>query len=194
MPAVELVTQAEYARRRGVDRAAVHAAIKSGRITTVEKDGRVWIDPEVADIQWAKNTQEKYSPKARKAGESASVVPVVDDPAAGPIPGYDRSLAAAKRETHEANLAQMRELREAGSLLERQKVEKGAADAGALVRQALERVPGLALELAAMSDAVAIRNLLSEKISEVLADLSDSLRRLAGSQRDAIDGGADGRP
>jgi phage terminase large subunit GpA-like protein len=48
------LTQAEYAKHRGCSAVAVHKAIKAGRITTFE-DGT--IDPEVADIQWAKNSR-----------------------------------------------------------------------------------------------------------------------------------------
>jgi hypothetical protein len=48
------LTQAQYATHRGCSAVAVHKAIKQGRITTFE-DGT--IDPEVADIQWAKNSR-----------------------------------------------------------------------------------------------------------------------------------------
>ena len=47
-----LVTMSEYARMRGCTHQAVSKAAKAGRITLI--DGRV--DPEVADIQWARNT------------------------------------------------------------------------------------------------------------------------------------------
>ena len=47
-----LITPAEYARRRGVSRQAVAAAINEGRITLV--DGK--IDPERADAEWAERT------------------------------------------------------------------------------------------------------------------------------------------
>lgn len=47
-----------YARHRGVSHTAVQKAIDSGRISVIPgKNGRVKIDPEVADIQWAKNTR-----------------------------------------------------------------------------------------------------------------------------------------
>lgn len=52
----ELVTQAEYARRRGVSREAVRVALEAKRITGIDRDGRVMVDPELADIEWARNT------------------------------------------------------------------------------------------------------------------------------------------
>ena len=48
----KLVTQSEYARRIGVTRQAVYAAVVSQRITLV---GGL-IDPERADREWAENT------------------------------------------------------------------------------------------------------------------------------------------
>ncbi len=57
MPAVQLITPSEYARRRGCSEAAVRKAIAKKRITAFERDGKKLIDPVVADIQWAANTR-----------------------------------------------------------------------------------------------------------------------------------------
>jgi hypothetical protein len=49
----DLLTQAQYARRRGVSRVAVFKALASGRITaTPGPPGERLIDPELADRQW----------------------------------------------------------------------------------------------------------------------------------------------
>lgn len=53
MNAAQLITQAEYARRRGVAKSAVAKAVSEKRITLI--DGK--IDPEFADFQWARNTR-----------------------------------------------------------------------------------------------------------------------------------------
>lgn len=58
----ELITKAEYARRRGVSKQAVCKAANTGRITLV--DGKV--DPEVADVQWARNTDPAQAARAGK--------------------------------------------------------------------------------------------------------------------------------
>lgn len=48
----------EYARHRECAPSAVVKAIKEERISSnLDDKGRRWIDPEVADIQWAKNTR-----------------------------------------------------------------------------------------------------------------------------------------
>lgn len=49
----ELITPTEYARRTARHHSTVLKAIRTGRISLI--DGK--IDPEVADIQWAKNTR-----------------------------------------------------------------------------------------------------------------------------------------
>ena len=53
MSKVNLITQAEYSKHRGVSEAAVSKAIKAGRISLI--DGK--IDPVAADAQWARNSR-----------------------------------------------------------------------------------------------------------------------------------------
>jgi hypothetical protein len=50
----ELITQAEYARRRGVSREAVSKARRQGRLARALVDGL--IDPAVADAEWRETT------------------------------------------------------------------------------------------------------------------------------------------
>lgn len=64
----ELITPAEYARRRPCHHTAVLKAIKTGRISLI--DGK--IDPEVANIQWDKNTR----PRTQKPQPSPAAPPV----------------------------------------------------------------------------------------------------------------------
>lgn len=60
-----LITQAEYSRHRGCSREVVRQAIVAGRISTVPgPNGRKMINPEEADIQWKKNTDQKQSARA----------------------------------------------------------------------------------------------------------------------------------
>lgn len=58
MAKVQLMGLREYARHRGCAVSAVSKAIDENRISVILDDkGRKCIDPEVADIQWAKNTR-----------------------------------------------------------------------------------------------------------------------------------------
>jgi hypothetical protein len=189
MPAARLITKSEYARHRGCQPGAVTAAISTGRITVVQKDGKELIDPDVADIQWARNTQthKRNGRTGQAANHQTDLLPPAPDAEAPetraePASRYDVQEARAKRETHEANLAMMREQKEAGQLLERERVIKAAVDAGAQLRASLERLPTLSLELAAMTDPAQINLRLSQAVHDALHDAAEKLTLLATRQ------------
>lgn len=69
---VQLLTLAAYSRHRGCDEKAVRKAIAENRITAIERDGRKWIDPEVADIQWARNTRPRMNPGVPASAAASS--------------------------------------------------------------------------------------------------------------------------
>lgn len=77
----ELISQAEYARRRGVSKVAVNIAIKAGRITLT--DGK--IDPEKADAEWARNSRPRVNsvPSTSKKMAPAARAPI--QPTAPPV-------------------------------------------------------------------------------------------------------------
>lgn len=186
MPAARLISKSEYARHRGCQPGAVTAAISTGRITTVIKDGKELIDPEVADIQWERNTRtQKRNGRAGQPANQPDMMTkaeAVEEPSESRTDStarYDVQEARAKRETHEANLAMMREQKEAGQLLERERVIKAAVDAGAQLRASLERLPTLSLELAAMQDPAQINLRLSQAVADALHDAADKLMTLA---------------
>lgn len=66
---VDLLSLSAYARHRGCDEAAVRKAVKANRISLI--DGK--IDPDVADIQWAKNTRPRAASPARAARLTTSI-------------------------------------------------------------------------------------------------------------------------
>lgn len=162
----DLMTFSQYARHRGVTRAAVAKAVSSGRISGIPSAGKTLLDPKVADLQW----QTRQPPR-----QGAIVTPLGEESSGG----YDAQAARAKREYHEANLAAMREAKEAGRLVDRDRIVKLATDAGATCRAALERLPGLSPELAAVTDANVIRVILAAKVQEILGDLVHDLAKMA---------------
>ena len=173
----ELLTISAYAKHRGVSQPAVSKAIQAGRITVVMQSGKKLIDPEVADIQWAKNTRLRLT----DIGEEKQSAPF-------PHPGvsdieskvYDIKAARAKREHHEANLAEMREREKAGQLLEADRVQKAATSAGALLRNAMEQIVSkVSSRVASVSDVAEVRALLTKEIDAALADAADNLRKLS---------------
>jgi hypothetical protein len=181
-----LITQSEFARRVEVTPSAVCQAVKEGRIQLI--DGK--IDPAVADVQWRANTR---NPKAAFAQPkplldfaaiaAAQATPV--DPAL-PIPDsaltqvvYDLQLSRAKREHHEANIAEMRERQKAGELVELAQVHLAYTTLAAQLRSALERIPDkIAPRLAAETDEHAVHTLLLAELDQALADMATTADQL----------------
>ena len=64
---MDLITQAEYARRRGVAKSAVAKAVKEGRIALI--DGK--IHAALADLQWAQNTRARAD-----SGRAGALLPI----------------------------------------------------------------------------------------------------------------------
>ena len=173
----ELISPAEYARRRGVSRAAVTYAVKSGRIRLIE--GK--LDPEVADIQWDKNTR-KVMGQGGTSSTAASVprMPSLPRDDEGlPISGYDYETARAKREYHEANIAEMKERERAGELVETARIAKALTDIGAIFRASLERLPDrIAAQVAAETDPDAVHAILEKELIGVLDDIRQAVTSL----------------
>jgi hypothetical protein len=183
MPA--LMTQSEYARHRGCTDAAVLKAIRSERITTVQKDGKTLIDPDVADIQWARNTRPRSAPPSVRVLEAPSAPAAAlssDDRTPIEAELYDIQAARAKREHHEANIAAMKEARQAGDLVEAKAVARATTEIGSAFAEAAQQLIQLAKELAAESDPVKVRTLLEERINAALTDAADRLGELAAGR------------
>ena len=131
--AVELMSKAAYARHRGCDEKAVRKAIAERRISLI--DGK--IDPEVADIQWAKNTRARADSK-RTAGTAATDAgsPSLDGEMASSSPDSASGTPAspgyadyrAMREKADAEMAVRANLKDAGLLVERAHVQRGTFD------------------------------------------------------------------
>ncbi|HOW75601.1 MAG TPA: hypothetical protein PK959_06675 [Candidatus Competibacteraceae bacterium] len=177
---MNLISQAQYAKHRGVSPAAVSYAVKEGRITLI--NGKV--DPVAADAQWDANTR---NPK----------IPSINHSSADPIPDtvipqslYDLQLARAKREYHEANIAEMRERQKAGELVELRDVQLAYTTLYAQLRAAMERIPDkLAPRLAAETSADAVHALLVLELDQCLMDMA----RMAEQIPDRlIEAGGDG--
>lgn len=162
----KLVTIREYADHRkalglsGSTRQGVERAIAAKRILLI--DGR--IDPDVADIQWEKNTRRRVdlhsqspSVEATQVGSSAS---------AGR--SEEPSWAASKART-EAAVAELKELqlaRQKGDLVDRAGVERAAYQTGRQLQKALIDVfpPRVAVELAALTDPWGVECFLREQL------------------------------
>jgi hypothetical protein len=143
--ASKLLSERAYAKHRGCARSSVQAARQAGRLTakswTIDDAGRVQIDPEIADREWAASTQADRVPisvRVRKASTQADLAPVVAKLAA--------VVAEAQRDT-----VAVASLRHAPAAVEGAAAALRAAGREATAAE-LERV----LDLAAGSDGRAL--------------------------------------
>lgn len=168
MGKAELISQAEYARRRGVDPTSVRDAIRAGRITLIE--GK--IDPSVADVQWQTNTRRR----ARAVDETPAAHPVLGEGGyayTGAVPDYNESRArreAAEAEKAELELAQLR-----GQLVSVDEVRASLQRRIAGVREALLQLPARVVPLlVANPDAASMDRLLREELTAAMQQIADT--------------------
>ncbi len=179
----ELVSQREYARRRGISHVAVQRAITSGRIST--KNGR--IDPDQADREWRENTDQSKprnritgSPKHSRIPGTPSepmdfAAPDEGHGGNGTATGYARARAA--RELYQAQLAKLELDRQRGILVRADEVRLGAFTMARKARDQLITLPErVAAILAATQDAAEVQRILEEEIERVCQEIADAER------------------
>lgn len=187
MSKVQLISQAEYAKRRGVSEAAVSKAIAKGRISLI--NGK--IDPAVADVQWAQNTRARAKRSAPAAPAAAApATPIADE--AGQIPlvsaaempaaqpgdapaggGQDYMQSRARREAADAELAEMALAQKRGELIQVRAVELVWSNALAAAREHLLQVRArLAPLLAIETETFKIEQLLDLEHNKALSFLA----------------------
>jgi hypothetical protein len=180
-----LMTQAAYARHRGVTRQSVNQAVREGRIR-LTRGGLV--NMALADATWSGSTNptrggdrrpEMRTRALRRAAEAngAARGPEVKPPVARPsAPDSDtRSLISAKvdREGWQAKLAELDYKRRSGELLEAGDVEKAVFEVNRAVRDRLMGIPArVSAILAAVDTPAEIEQLLAKEIREALDELS----------------------
>lgn len=163
-----LMTQAEYSRHRECSREAVRKAVDAGRIKTFGPDKL--IDAELADAQWARNTRARVRGGESEAGPPAATRIIVPNEV-GATTSYEE--ARRRRETAEANLAEMKQAEMEGKLILADAVRAAWAVKITGARDALLQIPSrVAPVLAAETDLVRVTALLEDELRRALADLS----------------------
>lgn len=172
MPAgsIELITQSEYARRRGCTEAAVRRAVKDKRITLI--DGR--IDPVAADAQWARNTRVRAG--SRAADDANLRVPRGDASDGGDDEPdvEDYYTVKARRERAEADLAELKLAEQRGELVRVADVRAAWAKRASALRESILQVPSrLSPVLAAKADQAECHDILQTELHAVLSQLTE---------------------
>ena len=189
MAKVNLMTQAEYARHRGCSKVAVGKAVKAGRISLVNG----LIDPVVADIQWKQNSRARASnapaaPDGQLPLETAGLsTRLHTDPADAPK-NDDYMVSRTRRESAEAELAELRLAEQHGHLIRVDAVKQALANAFTATRDSLLQIPSrLSAVLAAETDAAKVHELLQLELHRALEGMSavQSSNRLAGREQAA---------
>lgn len=184
---VELITQAAYARRRNVSRAAVAQAVKAGRITVFD-DGL--IDPSVADVQWQKNTRARVDAGRASSGVGPGqfITPEVPEGADADPAGMGYIDYRAMREKAEAEMAQRANLKDAGVLVEVETVKRGVFDVVRAARDTLMAVGQRAApRCIGLADSRAIEQVVTEETRRALEDFEIRLMGLAVTQAKGSD-------
>ena len=173
-----LVTFSEFAAIKGCTKAAVTHATKS-RIAAavVEKDGKRWLDRDVALELWRKNTlktnaakvDEPDPVKPRDARELRQQVAGLPD---DEIPELNESRA--RREHYQAELAKLEVDLKRKDLVPAVDVQKEAFALGRSVREALANLADrLSHQLAGETDPARIHAVLTDEHRAALVELSN---------------------
>ncbi len=149
MPKQELITQAEYARRKGVSRTTISKHVKSGKITLV--NGK--IDPVMADKQLKANLDISQKRKLKLS----------DDEVGNELNSYQ--AARAKREYFKAKMAELEYMEKAGQLILVKDVEKEAFTLYRTFRDQMLNIPNrISQKVVAESDEFKVREMLKKEI------------------------------
>jgi len=166
-----MVSATAYAKHRGVSLQAVVQAIKEGRLSASvgqSEAGRYKIDPELADKEWAANTDTGQGAPAH-AKKRAELVDPEDAEPGQPI---SYAEARAQHERFKARLAQLELEEREGKLVEAEAAKREAFRVARLVRDAMLNIPDrVAGELAAETNQFKVHQRLVKEIRRALEDL-----------------------
>ena len=169
-----LVSQAEYARQRGVSRQYIGQMVAKGVIRLQSRK----VDPAQADAALAA-VREPARPerRARPKAETAPkpIVPAAELPSlpqGGDLPTL-LLKTRIKSEVEKAKLLEIKARVEAGKYVDADEVKVAAFNKARVVRDALMNIPErLAAVLAAETDASRVHAMLTSEIRAALEDLA----------------------
>jgi len=176
------MTEAEYARHRGVSRQAINKAVRVGKIALREQNGRKGIDPAEADRAMGLNVSRVLADDGEREPESRAEL--------GALPSSGLTRAKTATEVYRARLAELEYNERLGKLRPVEDVTIGAQRCAEVVLRAIRRITGRADEIAALcaKDGVlgartALRN-IDRDLRRVVAD---EFGKLAAGEN--VDGG-----
>lgn len=189
------MTQAEYARHRGVSRAAISKLVGRGRIpsTAIDEQGR--INPVAADLALGEARQRVLLAEAGAVDEAAIGADDDGDDAvdlgqaiARPAAPINPALAELTKqkvstETYRAELLRLEHQQKIGQLLPIEDVTAAMQKCAGVIVRELDQLPTFADELAAAvkADGIAGARVALKKISRNIREQLEANMRLAGA-------------
>jgi hypothetical protein len=176
-----LVTFSEFAALKGCAKGTVTAATKT-RIAAavVEKDGKRWLDRDLALELWNKNTKATHNAKVSVADPIEPRTPVELKRAIEALPDDaipDLNESRARREHYQAELSKLQVAQQRKELVSADEVKREAFQIGRSVREALSNLADrLSHQLAGETDPAVIHQLLSDEHRDALLAMADSER------------------
>ena len=181
---MRLIRKSEFARIRGVTPAAVTHAIRSGRIrgAIVTRNGREFIDHDLAMELWERNTISDEPPASRPSAASPRQATAKDqDELRGIVDAIpddeipDINDSRKRRAYYQAEREKQEALKNRGELVPVTDVRREAARLARQVRDLLLIIPARnAAKLCTMNDQEDIRLLLQVEIESALRGLADA--------------------
>ena len=187
--AVQLITKAAYARHRGCDEKAVRKAIAEGRISSI--DGKV--DPEVADIQWERNTRARVRPTQPQQADLVEASADVSTPgaqakASAPAgddkPSGDPTYMAlrVRREAADMEKAEIETAKLRGSMVMRDDIDRAMFAMGREIRDQLSACARrISSEVAGLSTTEACEEVIDREHRIVMELLAKTFREKVGA-------------
>ena len=177
-----LVTFSEFAAIKGCAKASVTAATKA-RIAdaVVEKDGKRWLDRDLALELGDRNTKATHNAKIRQGDPIEAPTPTtprelrqrIDALPDDAIPELNESRA--RREHYQAELAKLQVAQQRRELVPADEVKKEAFQIGRSIREALANLADrLSHQLAGETDPAVIHQLLSDEHRDALLALQEA--------------------
>ena len=173
--AIELMTQAAYARHRGVSKQAINKAVKLGKIRLHEENGRKGIDPAEADRALGLNAQRVIS------GEADG--PAVRGMVRQAAPGLTQARTAT--EVYRARMAELEYNERLGKLRPVEQIEEGAVQCFDIVVRSLGGIVGRAEEIDARAKregVTGVRDSLRRLVRDIRNTAANEFRKLANGE------------
>jgi hypothetical protein len=193
------MTQAAYARYRGVTRQAIYDLVQRGKISVeVDADGEKWIDTAAADFALGETREridvdagdddEPIEPAAELVDQAPGVAPIAAVPSQASAATARLTQAKTDTEVYRAKTAELQYHKLLGELVEVEAVAAAATDCGERVLLVIRQLSGRAETLTSAAVAggmTAVRGALKTIEHEMLAAVAEAFRKLAA---DAVAG------